>query len=64
MEDERARYEQEEIWREFNIERLQRIARTFDREVYEAQNAAGIPTPELARAKTQGGRVETRAAPP
>ena len=53
VEEERARYEEKERWREFKIERLQRIARAVDIEAYESQNAARVATAELARAKAQ-----------
>ena len=64
VEEEGACYEEEERWREFKIERLQRIARAVDIEAYESQNAARVATAELARAKAQPVGVAHRVATP
>ena len=63
VEDERSRYE-EDSWRKFKIERLQRIARAVDIEVYEAHDTVRVATAELARAKTRPVGVAHRVATP
>ena len=64
VEEERARYE-EERWREFKIERLQRITRAVDKEAYEAHNAARVETAESDRAQAEIlGLASPVATPP
>ena len=64
MEQERARYEEEERMREFEIQGLRRAARAAERKGYESLNAARVATAESARANSQILRVAPSVATP